>query len=208
MILIKPLKRYMKPLFLFLSLLFVLPALSRGQDRMPMTINSVNDDEYEIDNSGIWLVNSEIIVTLPIHPDTLLFIETYYEGDIYPDITQFHESNIVEMFQDSVSIRLPGHEFGFNECLHVMFVCGNAHDGFIHRFDTRPFCIKDYLHNEALLKDIEQWTAPVAAPQATPPNRPLHLFDLSGCQILQSSSLNHQLKRGIYIRDGKKVVVR
>ena len=33
-------------------------------------------------------------------------------------------------------------------------------------------------------------------------------YDLSGRQIPQSSILNHQLKRGIYIRDGKKVVVK
>jgi hypothetical protein len=33
-------------------------------------------------------------------------------------------------------------------------------------------------------------------------------YDLSGRQIPQSSFLNHQLKRGIYIRDGKKVVVK
>lgn len=33
-------------------------------------------------------------------------------------------------------------------------------------------------------------------------------YDLSGRQIPQSSFLNHQLKRGIYIRDGKKIVVR
>ena len=33
-------------------------------------------------------------------------------------------------------------------------------------------------------------------------------YDLSGRQLPQSSFLNHQLKRGIYIRDGKKVVVK
>ena len=33
-------------------------------------------------------------------------------------------------------------------------------------------------------------------------------YDLSGRQIPQSSILNHQLKRGVYIRGGKKVVVR
>jgi hypothetical protein len=33
-------------------------------------------------------------------------------------------------------------------------------------------------------------------------------YDLSGRQIPQSTFLNHQLKRGIYIRDGKKIVVR
>jgi hypothetical protein len=33
-------------------------------------------------------------------------------------------------------------------------------------------------------------------------------YDLSGRQLPQSSILNHQLKRGIYIRDGKKVVVK
>lgn len=33
-------------------------------------------------------------------------------------------------------------------------------------------------------------------------------YYLLGRQIPQSSILNHQLKRGIYIRDGKKVVVK
>ena len=69
-----------------------------------MTVNSIKDDEFEFDKEGVWLINSEIIVTLHLNPDSILHCyEQVADGySVYPDVVLLAEVNFIENYGDSL----------------------------------------------------------------------------------------------------------
>ena len=73
----------------------------RIDGKFKMTINSIKDDEFEIDEDGVWIVNSEVTATVHLNPDSILY---YIYTDNFFSITEFSGSSFLENYGDSVKI--------------------------------------------------------------------------------------------------------
>ena len=42
-------------------------------EKFQMSINSIKDDGFKVDEDGVWLVNSEISTTIHLNPDSIIY---------------------------------------------------------------------------------------------------------------------------------------
>lgn len=168
-----------------------------------MTINSIKDDEFEVDEDGVWLNNSEITATIHLNPDSILYI-IFIESDRLNEITYFSERCIITNYGDSVKIKLPtGSTLDCDEVLRVAVKYG-SHDNNSEwkNLATDEIKIIDYVTNKECIKAYKAGTA-ISLPDASDDNKDKSkqgIFDLSGRRLTSPPS------KGIYIRNGKKVI--
>lgn len=165
-----------------------------------MSINSIKDDEFEVDEDGVWLVNSEITVTIHLNPDSIHFM--LFMDDIFM-IYVFNEKLFVENYGDSVKIRLPGSMYNCNDVLQLSVVYGSKKEiNDRKNLISDEFKIIDHVNNQECIKAYRKWT-PISLPDASDDSKSKGkqgIFDLSGRRLSSPPS------KGIYIHNGKKVI--
>jgi len=173
-----------------------------------MTVNSIRDDEFEVDEDGVWLVNSEIITTIHLNPDSILFV-ILVEPEDYNNIYQFGKNMIIENYDDSVKVRLPfGTVYNCNDVIRTI-VCYGSFDNPLEQtwLAANEFKIIDYVKNKDCINKYENILSTVALNVSfeNKQNRnPLNqqYFNLSGYRLVSPPS------KGLYIHNGKKIIVK
>lgn len=166
-----------------------------------MTINSIKDDEFEVDEDGVWLVNSEIIATIFLNPDSILYIISV-ESDRFNEVYRFSGKYIVESYGDTARIRLPlGTEFNCNGVFRMVVCYGSLDNSSEQIFlAADEFKIIDYVQNEDCLNAYN--TATLIKKPVFASDDKKQYFDLVGRRLTSPPS------SGIYIINGKKEVRR
>lgn len=179
-----------------------------------MTINSIQDDEFEVDYDGVWLLNSETIATIHLNPDSILYLlilqpEYPYPEDFY-SLTAFGfgKKLILDNYVDSVKIQLPiGPGYNCNDVFRTI-VCyldpaGKSKERIL--LSTDDFKVIDYVRNPDCLAAYEEYTRAMAidSPKAAEDAKHADMyFDLGGRRLAAPPA------KGIYIHNGKKMVAR
>ena len=171
-----------------------------------VTINSIKDDEFELDYDGVWLVNSEIIATIHLNPDSIRVI-TFIETDIFNERLAFNENLIIEDFRDSVMIRLRmWSEYNCDEEIRLLISCNGSDNSSKWQYlVAEPFRVIDYVRNPDCLAGEEEDTRAMAIDTAKETEEGKHAdmyFDRSGRRLAAPPA------KGIYIHNGKKMVAK
>jgi hypothetical protein len=168
-----------------------------------MEINSIKDNEFEVAEDGVWLLNSEIIATIHLCPDSIICF-SIVETDIYNEYIFFQGKGIIENYKDSVKLRLPlGTEFNCNEVFRILVCYGTRGNTKEQRWlEAEPFKVIDHVNNKECIKAYKGGTS-ISLPDASDDNKgkgKQGIFDLSGRRLSSPPS------KGIYIHNGKKVI--
>ncbi|MCR5535017.1 MAG: hypothetical protein K6F47_07610 [Bacteroidaceae bacterium] len=188
--------------FLFSSV-FAYENDSKIDSTFQMLINSIKDDEFEVDEDGVWLVNSEITATIHLNPDSILFV-ILIEPDSFNQVTYFTGKGIIENYGDSVKLVLPVRKvFNCDEVLRIVIKYG-SNDNISEQKNLATDRIKiiDYVTNKECLAAYRKWTS-ISLPDASDDSKSKGkqgIFDLSGRRLSSPPS------KGIYIHNGKKVI--
>lgn len=171
-----------------------------------VTINSIKDDEYEVDKDGIWLVNSDIIATIHLNPDSIRVI-TFIETDKFNERLEFNESLIIEDFRDSVMIKFQmWTEYNCDEEIRLLISCKGSDDSSKWQYlKAEPFRVIDYVKNPDCIAAYEEYTRAMSidTPKAVEDDKRADMyFDLSGRRLAAPPV------KGIYIHNGKKMVAK
>ena len=173
----------------------------RIDGKFQMTINSIIDDEFEVDEDGVWIENSEITATIHLNPDSILY---YIYTDSFFSITKFSGSSILENYGDSVKISLgSGWTYNCDDVLQMVINYGNLYNtSEWTNLISDEFKIIDYVTNKECLAAYRKWTS-ISLPDASDDSKDKNkqgLFDLTGRRLTTPPS------KGIYIHNGKKVI--
>lgn len=166
-----------------------------------MTIDSFKDDEFEVDQDGVWIIKSEVVVTLHLNPDSILYYMTE-SPDSYNLIVVYTGKHNIANYGDSVKINVQL-EYAINaDYILKLIVCYGSRDNPSERtfLTSDAFPIIDYIKNEDCLKAYERATS-IPSPTSSG-KKDMRYFDLSG-RLLASA-----LPKGLYISGGKKVLRR
>ena len=167
-----------------------------------MTVNSIKDNEFEFDKEGVWLINSEIIVTIHLNPDSILhcYEQVADAYRVYPDIILLSEANFIENYGDSVKLSLQKRIYDCDDEIWLYVRYGSHDDAEGQRWlKSETFKVIDYVQNEECLNAYDN-AMTIETPVSVAEDKKQY-FDLSGRRLTSPPS------NGIYIRDGKKVVV-
>ncbi len=173
----------------------------RIDGKFKMTINSIKDDEFEVDEDGVWLNNSEITATIHLNSDSILY---YIFSDSWFSITKFSKLDILENYGDSVKITLrSGMGLNCDDVLKMVINYGDLYNTSEWKnLISNEIKIIDYVTNPECIKAYKGGTA-ISLPDASDDNKDKSkqgIFDLSGRRLTSPPS------KGIYIRNGKKVI--
>lgn len=171
----------------------------RIDGKFQMTINSIKDDEFEVDEDGVWLNNSEITATIHLNSDSILY---YIFSDSWFSITKFSKLDILENYGDSVKITLrSGMGLNCDDVLQMVINYGDLYNTSEWKnLISDEFKIIDYVTNKECIKAYKAGTS-ISLPDASDDNKGKQgIFDLSGRRLAAPPS------KGIYIRNGKKVI--
>jgi len=168
-----------------------------------MEINSIKDNEFEVDEDGVWLLNSEISATIHLCPDSIIFI-SIMETDSYNEYFYFQGKGIIENYKDSVKLCLPlGTEFNCNEEFRILVCYGTRGNTKEQRWlEAEPFKVIDHVKNQECIKTYESTTS-ISLPDASDENKNRNkqgIYDISGRRLSSPPS------KGIYICNGKKIL--
>lgn len=196
-----------KIILIFLMALLMAPAFAYDYDdpiseTFRMTINSIKDDEFEFDEYGVWLINPEIIVTLHLNPDSIVYCyEQVWDGySVFPSVTALDKYTFIENYGDSVKLSLGKGIYDCDDVFWLYIQYGSPDDVEGQRWlKSERFRVIDYIKNEDCLKAYDTaMSVETPAPVAENKNE---YYDLSGRRLAAPPS------KGIYIHNGKKIVV-
>ena len=166
-----------------------------------MTVNSIKDDEFEFDETGVWLNNCEIIVTIHLNPDSILDIyEKVWDGySVFPSTIVLNENNFIENYGDSVKRYLAKELYDCDDEIWLYIRYGSRYNAEGQQWlKSETFKVIDYVRNEDCRNAYNTATS-IETPVSLAENKKQY-FDLSGRKI------NGPLPHGIYIVGGKKVL--
>lgn len=194
-------------ILIFLMVLLKAPIFAYENDvpiteTFHMTVNSIKDNEFEFDKEGVWLINSEIIVTIHLNPDSILdCYEQVWDGNsVFPSIIVLNEANFIENYGDSVKLSLQKGIYDCNDEIWIYVHYGSHDDEKGQRWlKSETFKVIDYVNNEECRNAYDN-AMTIETPVSVAEDKNQY-FDLAGRRLTSPPS------NGIYIRGGKKVVV-
>lgn len=166
-------------------------------DSVCVTNVSLGYDNYEVIEGAPLLKNVVLSFTLPFHSDSIAGFEVFWAGDLMPAIHGFESSMIEEEYDDSVRIRLKLYDCYYDE----MITCNVITRPDFQKHLISPFILSDYLSDQTLLQVITGITSKNIQKKKD------GYFNLAGQKIIVSSG-SLRLPRGVYIKDGRILVVR
>ena len=193
---------------IFQILLLVLPVFAYEYPPVPatgtfhMTVNSIKDDQFKIDKYGVNILNSELIVTFHLNPDS---INAIYDEDLY-HLFVFRKDACIENYGDSVKFRyMKGYSFYLDDVLKIYVHYGDPHDwGKGVYLAANEIKIVDCIKNLECLDAYKRTTSIVGVDNDENNRKKKRqnnlYFDLNGRRLSSPPS------KGIYIQNGKKVV--
>ena len=192
--------------------IFMIQTATYGGDKVYdgefyMNINVVEVDVFEVDEGGVGLMDSKIIATVHLNPDSIIYFyfkdpEEFYYSEV------FGEKLILDNYGDSVKIQLPlGPGYNCNDVFRTIVCYLDPAGKFKERIllCTDDFKVIDYVRNPDCIAAYEEYMRAMAidTPKGAEDDKSVDVyFDLSGRMLVAPPA------KGIYIHNGKKMVAK